>query len=72
MEIARTHIPYYGIFIILGIILGFLYIYKSLIKDGYKDKNIRLYFLLYITSSFVFGKILELINKIVQELKRNN
>ena len=61
MEIARTHIPYYGIFIILGIILGFLYIYKSLIKDGYKDKNIRLYFLLYITISFVFGKIFTLV-----------
>lgn len=61
MEITRTHIPFYGIFIVLGILLGFIYIYKSLLKDGYKDKNIRLYILLYIAFSFVFGKIFTLI-----------
>ena len=61
MEITRTHIPFYGIFIVLGILLGFIYIYKSLLKDGYKDKNIRLYILLYIAFSFVFSKIFTLI-----------
>ena len=61
MEITRSHIPFYGIFIVLGVFLGFIYIYRSLIKDGYKDKNIRLYILLYIAFSFVFGKIFTLV-----------
>ena len=61
MEIAKSHIPYYGIFIVLGILLGFIYIYISLLKDGYKDKNIRLYILLYIAFSFVFGKFYTLL-----------
>ena len=57
MVINNINFPIYGIIVVLSIFTGMIYVYISLKKDGFKDKNIFLYFLLYITFSFTFAKI---------------
>ncbi|MBQ8131649.1 MAG: prolipoprotein diacylglyceryl transferase [Bacilli bacterium] len=57
MIFSRINFPIYGIIIILSVLIGMLYVYFSLKKENYTDKNIRLYFFLYITFSFVLGKL---------------
>lgn len=57
MIISKINFPIYGIIIILSVFIGMTYVYISLIKNGYKDKNIFLYFLLYLTFAFTFGKL---------------
>ena len=57
MVIPKIHFPLYGIIILLSILTGMIYIYYNLKKEGEKDKQILLYFLMYIAFAFVFGKI---------------
>ena len=42
---------------VLSIIIGMLYIYLNLSKDGYKNKQILLYFIMYIAFAFICGKM---------------
>ena len=60
MIIPVINFPIYGIIVVLSIIIGMIYVYCSLKKEGYK-KNILLYFLMYISFSFVLGKIFTIV-----------
>jgi len=55
--IHRINFPCYGIIIVFSIIIGMLYIYLNLKKDGYKNKQILLYFIMYIAFAFICGKM---------------
>ncbi len=57
MIIHRINFPCYGIIIVFSIIIGMLYIYLNLKKDGYKNKQILLYFIMYIAFAFICGKM---------------
>lgn len=57
MIISKIKFPFYGIIIVLSIIIGMLYIYINVKKTGYKDKQVLLYFIMYISFAFVFGKM---------------
>ena len=57
MIIHRNNFPFYGIIIVFSIIIGMLYIYINLKKDGYKNKQILLYFIMYIAFAFICGKM---------------
>ena len=57
MIIHRINFPFYGIIIVLSVIIGMLYIYCNLKKDGYKNKQILLYFIMYIAFAFICGKM---------------
>ena len=57
MIIPRLNFPFYGIIIVFSIFIGMIYIYYNLIKQGYKNKQILLYFIMYISFAFVCGKI---------------
>ena len=46
MIINKFKIPFYGIIIVLSIIIGMIYIYKNVKKEGVKDKNVLLFFLM--------------------------
>lgn len=61
MIIPKINFPFYGIIIVLSVLIGMIYVYVSLIKDNYKDKNIILYFLMYLTFAFILGKMYTLI-----------
>jgi len=55
MRIPTFKFNYYGLMISISVIAGFLYIYYSLKKDGYQKKNIKLYFLMYLSFIISFG-----------------
>ena len=57
MIIPKLHFPIYGIIIVLSIIIGILYIYGNLKKEKYNNKQILLYFFMYLVFAFIFGKI---------------
>lgn len=57
MTIHRINFPCYGIIIVFSIIIGMLYIYLNLKKDGYKNKQILLYFIMYVAFAFICGKM---------------
>ena len=57
MIISKQTFPFYGIIILISVIISLLYIFKMLKKENIKDKNIYLYILLYGISAIVFGKI---------------
>ena len=57
MIIPKIDFPFYGIIIVFSIFVGMVYIYYNLKKDGYKNKQILLYFIMYITFAFICGKI---------------
>jgi len=59
--IIKIAVNLYGIIIILSIFISAFYIAKSLKKEGYKDRNIYLYFMMYISFALVFGKIFTLV-----------
>ena len=61
MIFNKINFPIYGIIILLSVVIGMLYVYVSLRKDNYKDKNILLYFLMYITFSIVLGKMFTIV-----------
>ena len=57
MIISKQTFPFYGIIILISVIISLLYIFNMLKKENIKDKNIYLYILLYGISAIVFGKI---------------
>ena len=57
MLISRVVFPFYGIIIVLSVFIGMFYIYLCLKKDGYQSSQILLYFIMYVTYAFTFGKM---------------
>jgi len=57
MKIYRSSIPLYGIIVALSVFIGVFYIYYHLKKEKISDKNILLYFVMYIFFAFVMGKM---------------
>ena len=58
MIIGKQVINFYGIFIILSIVLGIIYISYSMKRDKYiYKKNLYFYYLLVILTIFIFGKM---------------
>lgn len=57
MIIHKIDFPLYGIIIVSSVIIGMLYIYYNLKKEGYKNKSILLYFIMYIAFAFICGKM---------------
>ena len=47
----------FSIIIVFSVVIGILYIYYNLRKEGQKNKQILLYFLMYIVFAFVCGKM---------------
>lgn len=61
MVFDKINFPIYGIIILISVVIGMLYVFISLRKGNYKDKNIFLYFLMYIAFSIVLGKMFTII-----------
>lgn len=57
MIISKIKFPFYGIGIILSIVVGMLYIYINVKKEGYNNKQTLLYFIMYIAFAFICGKM---------------
>ena len=57
MIIHRINFPFYGLIIVLSVLIGLLYIYKNLRKEGIEKKYIFYYALLFIPFAFICGKI---------------
>ena len=57
MVISKQTFPFYGIIILISMIVSLFYIYRMLKKENIKDKNIYLYILLYGLFAIVFGKL---------------
>ena len=57
MIIPKLKISLYAIIIVLSIIIGMIYVYKSIRKEGVKEKEVLLYFIMYISFALVFGKL---------------
>ena len=49
--------PFYGVIIITAIFIGLFYIFYNLRKNGYTNKLILLYIIMYISFAFICGKI---------------
>ena len=64
MIISKINFPVYGIIVVLSVVIGIVYIYRSLKKENFNNKNIFLYFLMYMMFSFTFGKIYTLITSL--------
>lgn len=61
MVISKQTFPFYGIILLISIIISLFYIYRMLKKENIKDKNIYLYILLYGLFAIVFGKFYTMI-----------
>lgn len=61
MIIGKINFPVYPVIILVSIVIGMIYIYLGLKKEKCSDKNIMLYFILYICFSIAFGKLFTLI-----------
>lgn len=57
MIINKLKINLYGLIIVIAVLIGMLYIYKDIKEDIRKNKNIILFYLMYIAFAFTFGKI---------------
>ena len=57
MIIPKFSFPFYGIIIVLSIFIGMFFIYYNLRKEGEKNKQILLYFIMYIAFAFICGKM---------------
>ena len=57
MVIPKFNFPFYGIAIVLSIFIGMFFIYYNLRKDGEKNMQILLYFIMYIAFAFICGKM---------------
>lgn len=57
MIISKINFPFYGIIIVLSVFIGMVYIYYNLKKEECMNRQILLYFIMYIAFALVFGKI---------------
>lgn len=57
MVVHKINFPIYGIIVVLSVLIGCIYIYKNLRKEGI-DKNLLLYyFFMFAAFAFICGKI---------------
>lgn len=56
MIINKINFPIYGTILLLSVLIGILYIYINIRDDIKKNKQIRLYFILYFMFAFILGK----------------
>jgi len=54
-------IPLYGIIIVLSLLIGIIYILYNLNNEKIDNKNILLFFMMFLIFSFVFGKLFTVI-----------
>lgn len=57
MSIKMIQLPLYGFIVVLAVLIGSLFIYINLKDEIKKNKQILLFYIMYIAFSFVFGKI---------------
>lgn len=57
MVIPKLKYSLYGVIIVLSIFIGLFYIFSNIKKEGYYNKKTLLFILLFIPSSFIFGKL---------------
>lgn len=63
MIISKINFPIYGIILVLSMIIGMLYIYLSLKKEKFNNKNIFLYFFMMIIFIIYFGKLFTMLTE---------
>ena len=61
MIIPKLKFSLYGPIIIASIIIGMIYVYKNVKKEGVEKKNILLFFIMYISFALIFGKMYTMI-----------
>jgi len=62
MIIGKTSFNYYGVLIVLSMFVGAFYIYYSIKKEGFKNKeHMFLYFMLFFSSVIILGKMFTVI-----------
>lgn len=61
MIIPKQTFPFYGILIVLSMLIGLLYVFIMLKKEKIDNKNVYLYAILYISFSLVFGKMFSMV-----------
>lgn len=61
MIIPKQTFPFYGIILLISIVISLFYIYRMLKKENINNKNIYLYILLYGLFAIVFGKLYTII-----------
>lgn len=57
MSIRMIELPLYGIIVVLAVLTGGVYIYINLKDEIKKNKQILLFYMMYITFAFIFGKM---------------
>lgn len=57
MSIKMVRLPLYGFIVVLAVLIGALFIYINLKDEIKKNKQILLFYIMYIAFSFIFGKI---------------
>ena len=57
MIIHRFKFPFYGIIIFLSIFIGIYYIYHNIKKEGCNNKQVLMYFIMYIPFAIICGKM---------------
>ncbi len=57
MIIPKLKVSLYAIIIIISIIIGIIYIYKNIKKEGVNNKEILLFFFMYLVFALIFGKM---------------
>ena len=57
MVIPRFKFPFYGIIIVLSILIGMYYVFHYIKEERKEDNQVLLYFIMYISFAFIFGKI---------------
>lgn len=61
MTVNKQTFPFYGILIVISMLIGLLYLFVLLKKDKMENKNVYLYAILYITFALFFGKLFTII-----------
>ena len=64
MKIHKINFPFYGIIIVLAVVIGIVYIYMSLKKEKFNNKKIFLYFFMMMVFAFFGGKLYSLITDV--------
>ena len=57
MIIPKFNFPFYGIIVVLSVLIGMGYIFLNIKKERFNNKQVSLYFIMYISFAFVFGKM---------------
>ena len=69
MILSKPSIPLYGVIVVMSIIIGIVYIYNELKKEKVKNKQIIYYFLIYLSFSFIGGKLFTILTSNVNFLE---